>query len=133
MSEPTWWQVASPAWLFRVKPAEFEDHGGLCMGVFWLPGVISLVAFHYLFLVNPAQVWLEVGWHPLLALWMCPTVALWAVAIVCDFKFRRQGATWSQVYWFDMAFVNWFGYVTSPVVVVTLPMLAVVCVVSLFQ
>lgn len=109
MREPTWWEEASPVWLFRAKPADFADHGGICMGVFWLPGVIALVAFHYFFLVYPVQVWLELGWHPLFALWVAPTAVLWAVAIAADIKFRRQGATWDQIFWFDNTFLNGSG------------------------
>lgn len=124
-TEPTWWDEASPAWLFRAKPADFADPGGICMGVFWLPGLIALVSFHLFFLVYPGVIWLELGWQPLLALWLTPVAVLWAGAIVADIRFRRQGATWEQIIWFDHTFINWVGYVTSPLV----PVGCVICVV----
>jgi hypothetical protein len=136
VSEPTWWrewwEEVSPVWLFRAKPTDFADPGGICMGMFWLPGLIVLVSVHYFFLVCPAAIWLELGWHPLLALWLTPVTLLWAGAVVADIRFRRQEATFEQIYWFDNTFINWLGYVTSPLVPVVFAVGLVWFVVKLF-
>lgn len=135
-TEPTWWQewreMASPAWLFRAKPAEYADPGGLCMGVCWLPGLSALFAIHFLLLGIPVQIWLLDGWHPLLALWLIPVAVLWAAAIVADIRFRRQGATLEQIIWFDNTFINWFGFVTMPVMPVVMVVVVAWFVVKLF-
>jgi hypothetical protein len=132
MCELTWWQMASPAWLFRAKPAEYADDGALCMGVFWLPGLIALLVVHVIGLVMPVQLWLHLGWHPILLVPVLPMLAVWAVFVSADIKYRMQGTTPEQRWAFDQAAVNWFGFVAWPINLLTMVAGLVWWVVSLF-
>jgi hypothetical protein len=128
MSEPTWWEEASPAWLFRAKPTDFANSGGICPGLLFVPGLMALLLFHIALLGFPIAILITVGWHPGV-LWMTlPVLLLWAVLIPADIKFRRQGATVADVLSLDQCFINWFGFVFWSIV---LPVAAIIAVFSL--
>ncbi len=115
MCEPTWWQILSPVWLYRARPTDFEDNGSICAGVMFMPGLLSLLAFHIAFLGFPVAILIRVEWQPAILWLTVPVLLLWAVLIPADIKFRLQGATREQRWLFDLEFINWFGLVTWPV------------------
>lgn len=114
MCEPTWWQLVSPTWLFRAKPADYEDSGGICPGLLFVPGLMALLFVHVLFLGFPVAVLIQVGWYPKVLWLTLPVLLLWAVLIPADVKFRLQKATPWDVWQFDRHFINWFGFVFWP-------------------
>lgn len=115
MSESTWWEDVSPAWLFRAKPADFTDQvGAVCSGVYSPFGWLALLGIHFVSFGLPftvAAVWGWQSWLPLLTL---PTVLLWALLMPADIKFRRQRPTRGERGEFDSAVINWIGFVTFP-------------------
>lgn len=129
MSEPTWWEDASPAWLFRAKPADYMDCGGICPGLLFVPGLMALLLVHILFLGFPLAVLLQVGWYPEILWLTLPVLLLWVILIPADVKFRLQKATLWDVWQFDRHFIYWFGFVFWPVVLASAVIAGVVAVV----
>ena len=129
MCEPSWWQLASPVWLFRAKPEDFpEPDGSPCSGPFALRGLTGLLAIHFISFGLPITLWLTVGGSWWLWLLTIPVLLLWAVLVPADIQFRIQKPTRDQRAEYDNHFVNWFGLVTWPIL---LPMWSAVSVVGL--
>jgi hypothetical protein len=114
MSGPTWWQLASPAWLFRAKPAEYREVGG-GFDNREIPGFLGLLLYHVVFLGYPIAYWIQIGWHPAVLCMTVPVVLLWLVLVPADVKFRLQGANREQRSGFDLHVIEWFALVFWPV------------------
>ncbi len=121
---PTYWQEINPICLFRCCPADFTrpaDSISLCPGIFWLPGIVGLIALHAISIRVAWWLW-SVGWGWAL-LSLIPLVTLWLWFGAADVKFRRQQSTRQERRDFDEAVVNWFGnalFFTSPILILFL-------------
>ena len=106
----SFWEIVNPTWMFRCKPSDFSGEGtSICPGIFWLLGLIGLLALHagsiwfclFLWQFGP-------GWG--LASFV-PVCLLWVVLVPADVKFRLQRPTRREREGFDNAVVNWFGLI----------------------
>ena len=99
----------NPLVLFRCRPADFRGYApSICPGIFWLPGVASLLALPAAGTWGCWRLWLDAGAWALLLL---APAAVWAWLAAADVAFRRRSPTPAQRARFDDAAVNWFGLV----------------------
>ena len=107
----TVWKLANPTWMFRACPADFNEFGpSVCPGLLWMPGMIALLSLHVATVLAVWYGWSVGGGWVLVAL--LPVAVLWGMLGAADVRFRRQRPTKWERRGFDVAVVNWFGFVS---------------------
>ena len=110
--EGTRWDALNPLALFRCRPADFRGYApSVCPGLFWLPGLVSLLALPAAGVWGCWQFWRSAGAWALLSL--APAAVVWAWLAAADVAFRRRSPTRAERAGFDNAVVNWFGLVAG--------------------
>lgn len=112
--EPTFWEMLNPRWMFRCRPEDFRPFGEpLCLGVFWLQGMIGLLLIHVVCFASFWTQWRTGSDEAFMTL--VPLVPLWLWFFAADVKFRLQKPTRDERARFDNAVVNWFGFALTVV------------------
>ena len=110
--DATSWGDINPLTLFGWRPADFrDDPPSICAGIYWLPGMASLLALPAAGTWGCWRLWPDAGAWALLLL--APAVVVWAWLAAADVAFRRRSPTPAQRARFDDAAVNWFGLAAS--------------------
>jgi hypothetical protein len=110
--QPTLWDELNPLWMFRCRPVDFcWFEKSICPGVFWLPGMVALLALHAASFQGCWLLWQVGGGWALLSL--LPLGILWGWFVTADIKFRWQRPSRLQRSGFDNAVVNWFGFAAT--------------------
>ena len=108
----TLWDAVNPLSLFGWRPADFRGHApSVCPGIFWLPGMVSLLALPSAGVWGCWHLWPAAGTWALLPL--APAALVWAWLGAADVAFRRRSPTAEERAGFDNAAVNWFGLVAT--------------------
>ncbi len=106
--EATVWDALNPVSMFRCQPADFCGYfPSICLGIYWMPGMVSLMALPFAGVWGCWQLWQVAGAWSLLT--FVPFGLVWSWLMVADVAFRRQSPTRAERAGFDHAVVNWFG------------------------
>lgn len=104
----TLWDALNPVSMFRCCPEDFRGYfPSICLGIFWMPGMVSLLALPFTAVWGCWQLWHIAGAWSLLT--FVPFGLVWSWLMVADAAFRRLSPTRAERAGFDNAVVNWFG------------------------